>query len=173
MRQRIIAAMPFISLLLFLASGFILEEWLLGLSFFLLIPLSIVLLTGNFVRKLNQAMPLITVLVFLWLAIGLDLAHPGWVVFFAIPITDMLLNGRLNAKKMVTLSITVIYLVIGFVFNLWHPGWLIFLLIPIVNTLFFPSKNNVIFMNKSDIKRHINNFVFDVKNESDDDIEIL
>ncbi len=141
MRERIVAAMPLISLLMFLFSGFVLESWVMGLTFFLLIPLSWILLSRNYLKRINQMMPLIALLVFLWLHFGLDLAHPGWVVFFAIPISDMVLNGRLNAKKVVTLAITLGYIVLGFVLeDFWHPGWLMFLLIPILNTIFFPGQ---------------------------------
>ena len=140
-KQRVISAMPLISLLLFLFSGFVLDDWILGLTFFALIPLSTILLSSKPLKRINQAMPLIATVVFLWLALGLDLAHPGWVVFLAIPLSDVLLNGRLEPRKLISVFITAAYLVIGFVFDAWHPGWLIFLLIPILNTLFFPNKS--------------------------------
>ncbi len=141
MKQRIIAAMPLISLLLFLASGFVLENWLLGVTFFFLIPLSTLLLAEKPLRRLAQSMPLVSLLLFLWLAWGFDLAHPGWVVFFLIPLSDLLFNGRLNLRRILTITVTVVYVVIGVLFDLWHPGWLIFLLIPILNILFFPHQN--------------------------------
>ncbi len=140
-KQRIISAMPLISLLLFLFSGFVLEDWILGLTFFALIPLSTILLSNRPFERINQAMPLIATIVFLWLALGLDLAHPGWVVFLAIPLSDMFVSGRLEARKLISVFVTAAYLVIGFVWNAWHPGWLVFLLIPILNTLFFPKKS--------------------------------
>ncbi len=142
MKERIVAAMPLISLLLFLFSGFVLESWGMGVSFFLLIPLSFILLSKNYLQKLNQMMPLLALLVFLWLHFGADLAHPGWIVFFAIPISDTLIGGKLNVKKFITLAITLIYIVLGLmVEGFWHPGWLIFLFIPIINILFFPSQS--------------------------------
>jgi len=182
MKQRILAATPLISIFLFLAGGFILENWLLGATFFLLIPLSWILLTGSMRKRINQSMPFISLLVFLWLAIGFDLAHPGWVVFFAIPITDTLLNGKFNAKKLITLVATVTYLLLGFVGGYWHPGWLVFLLIPIINILFFPNKQAIFYWKKSDFKSRIYDFVDDVsvrkkeenqKKTFDDDEEII
>ncbi|MFP4078897.1 MAG: hypothetical protein ACOC2X_03485 [Bacillota bacterium] len=140
-RQRIISAMPLFSLFLFLFSGFVLDDWILGLTFFALIPLSTILLSAKPWERINQAMPLIATLIFLWLALGLDLAHPGWVVFFAIPVSDMLMNRRLEPRKLISVFIIAIYLVIGFVWDAWHPGWLVFLFIPILNTLFFPKKS--------------------------------
>ncbi len=142
MRERIVAATPLISMFMFLFSGFVLDSWVMGMTFFLLIPLSWILLSRNFKRRINQMMPLIALLVFLWLHFGFDMAHPGWVVFFAIPISDMVLNGKLDAKKLVTLSITIGYIVLGLTLDdFWHPGWLMFLLIPIINTLFFPGQS--------------------------------
>lgn len=150
MRERLVAATPLISLLLFLFSGFVLDSWGMGLSFFLLIPLSLILLTQHYLQRLNQMMPLIALLVFLWLHFGADLAHPGWVVFFAIPISDTVIGGKINAKKFVTLSITLGYIVLGFLIEgFWHPGWLIFLLIPIINILFFPSQTMRFYSSRS------------------------
>ncbi len=140
MKDRIIAATPLISLLMFLFSGFVLDSWVLGLTFFLLIPFSWVLLSRRWKFHLVQLMPLISLMVFLWLALGLDRAHPGWLVFFAIPLSDVLINRTLSTRRLVTLSITLGYIALGVIIEgFWHPGWLMFLLIPIINTLFFPN----------------------------------
>ena len=168
MRQRIIAATPMISLLLFLMSGFVLGEWLLGLTAFLLMPLSTLLLSGNFKKRLNQFMPLIALAIFLWIAIGLNAPHPGWVVFLLIPISNIVLEGHINARQFVTLSITILYVVLGLVLDdFWHPGWLMLLLIPIFHTLFFPTKTVEFFTSgKEGFKRTINDYIHV---ESDDD----
>ncbi len=171
MRQRIVATMPLIALTLMLFSGFVLEDWLLGVTFWLLVPLSWLLLGKNFRRRLNQSMPLIALALFLWLALGFNLAHPGWVVFFLIPLSDIILNGKVDARKLVVLVVTISYLVLGFtVEGFWHPGWLIFLLIPIINNLFFPNRNNPMFMNKDEIKARVKSFVY---SGDEDDIDIL
>ncbi len=169
MRQRIAVTMPLIALTLFLFSGFVLENWLLGLTAFLLIPLSSILLSRNWLRRIHQLMPLIALILFLWLAFGLDMAHPGWVVFFLIPLSDILLSRKIDGRKFVTLAITISYIALGLTLNdFWHPGWLMFLLIPIINNLFFPNRNQVFFMNKEDIKVRVKRFVND-----DDDDEII
>ncbi|TVP94139.1 MAG: hypothetical protein EA374_07795 [Acholeplasmatales bacterium] len=171
MRQRIVATMPLIALTLMLFSGFVLENWLLGVTFWLLVPLSWLLLGKHFRRRLNQSMPLIALALFLWLALGFDMAHPGWVVFFLIPVSDVILNGKIDARKLVVLVVTIAYLVLGFtVESFWHPGWLIFLLIPIINNLFFPNRSNPMFMNRDEIKTRIKRFVY---SSDDDDIDIL
>lgn len=158
MRQRIIAAMPLISLLLFLYSGFVLEQWWFGVTFFALIPLSTLLLSKHPWRRIAQAMPLISVLLFLWLALGFGLAHPGWMVFFLIPLSEVILNGRIDVRKGVAIAITAVYITLGFIFDIWHPGWLIFLLIPIINTLFFPG-NNIFQFKAMNIKKHVRDYV--------------
>ncbi len=161
MRQRIIAAMPMISLLLFLTSGFVLNEWFLGLTAFLLIPLSTLLLSRNFKKRLNQFMPLIALAIFLWLALRLNMAHPGWVVFLLIPLSNILLEGHIDGRQFITLSVTIAYVVLGLILdNFWHPGWLMLLLIPIFHTLFFPSKTAEFFHDSKDgFKKTINEYI--------------
>ncbi|MFW5794177.1 MAG: hypothetical protein ACOCV1_01720 [Bacillota bacterium] len=174
MRKRIVATMPMISIFLLLVSGFIFDNWKLGISFLLLIPLSLILLSDNIGKRIHQNMPLITIILFLWLAFGFDLAHPGWLVFFLIPISDMIYRGRINARKLVSVTITFIYILIGVLYStnffpeslkivgdsFWHPGWLIFLLIPIINNLFFPNKNSFIYFNKSEWKDRIRTYIY-------------
>lgn len=170
MRQRLAVTMPLIALTLFLFSGFVLENWLLGLSAFLLIPLSSILLSKHWVKRIHQLMPLIALIIFLWLAFGLDMAHPGWIVFFLIPLSDIVFSRAIDGRKLVTIGITITYLILGFTLdNFWHPGWLMFLLIPIINNLFFPNRNQFIFMNKEDIKSRVRRFVDD----DDDEEEII
>ena len=171
MRQRLAVTMPLIALFLFLFSGFVLENWLLGLTAFLLIPLSSILLSKHWVRRINQLMPLIALIIFLWLAFGLDMAHPGWLVFFLIPLSDIVLSRRIDGRKFVTMAITITYVALGILLDdFWHPGWLIFLLIPIINGLFFPNRNQLIYMNKADFRSRVKSFVYD---DEDDEEEII
>ncbi|MCF7923661.1 MAG: hypothetical protein K9L64_00990 [Candidatus Izimaplasma sp.] len=182
MRKRIVATMPMISVFLLLVSGFIFDNWKLGISFLLLIPLSLILLSDNIPKRIHQNMPMITIIIFLWLAFGFDLAHPGWVVFFLIPLSDMIYRGRINARKLVSVVITFIYILIGVLYprsffpevlrifgdSFWHPGWLIFLLIPIINSLFFPNRNSFIYFNKTDWKDRIKTYIYtNEENEED------
>ncbi len=142
MKERLVAAMPLISLLLFLFSGLVLDNWSLGISFFLLIPISAILLSRQVFKRLNQMMPLIALIVFLWLWLGFDLAHPGWVVFFLIPLSNILYSHKVDMRSLVTLIVTIAYIVLGIVLDdFWHPGWIMLLLIPIINTIFFPKQH--------------------------------
>lgn len=173
MKQRLVATMPLIALFLMLVAGFVLDNWQLGISFLLLIPLSWILLSNHLGRRIHQMMPLISLILFLWLAFGFNLAHPGWVVFFLIPLSDMVYHGRIDARKMTSVIITTIYVALGIVYpmnwfpeelrligdSFWHPGWLLFLLIPIINNLFFPNRNNIIFQSSTQWKERIRSYI--------------
>lgn len=179
MKKRIVSTTPMIAFFLLLVSGFVFDNWGLGISFLLLIPLSTILLSSQIGKRIHQSMPLIALVIFLWLALGLDLAHPGWVVFFLIPISDIFYKGRIDARKLVSVTITILYVVIGITYTMdffpealkvfgssfWHPGWLMFLLIPIINNLFFPNRQSFVFFNKNDWKEKIHSYI----NQEDDE----
>lgn len=152
MRRRILSAIPLISLLLFLYAGLYEKNWRLGWTFFLLIPISAMLLTGKINRRLNESMPLICLLVFLFLGFGFELWNPGWAVFLLIPITNLIFAKRFQPRKLVTLAVTAAFVAIGLITGDWHPTWIIFLLIPIINTIFFPEKFAYIHFNSQTIK---------------------
>jgi hypothetical protein len=141
MKRRLLAAMPLISLLLFLTAWLYFEKLELGLTFFLLIPLSWILLTGNVLKRLSEVMPFVSLMLFLWLGFGLGYWHPGWLVFFLVPLTNIIVERKIDARKMVGILVTAAYITIGLLYDNWHPTWIMFLLIPIINTLFFPQKN--------------------------------
>ena len=141
MRRRVLAATPMISLFLFLLSGLYFKNWQLGLTFFLLIPISTILLTGRFKRRINEVMPLLCLTIFLILGLGFKLWNPGWVVFLLIPLTTFIMDGRLEPRKIVSFTVTMAFIGIGLGTGKWHPTWIIFLLIPIINTIFFPEKH--------------------------------
>ena len=141
MKKRLLAAMPLISLLLFLTSWLYFEKLELGVTFFLLVPLSWILLTGNVLKKLSEVMPFVSLLLFLWIGFGFGYWHPGWLVFFLIPLTNILVERKIDSRKMVGILVTIAYITVGLLYDTWHPTWIMFLLIPIINTLFFPQKN--------------------------------
>ena len=141
MRKRLLAAMPLISVLLFLVAWLYFDKIELGVTFFLLIPFSWILLTGNVLKRLSEIMPFIALMLFLWLGYGFDFWHPGWLVFFLIPLTNIIVERKIDARKMVGIVVTAAYISLGLIYDTWHPTWIMFLLIPIINTLFFPQKN--------------------------------
>jgi len=167
MKKRLLAAMPMISLFLFLGAGLFLENWQLGWTFFLLIPLSWVLLTGKPLKRLNESMPLICLVVFLWLGFGFDLWHPGWMVFLLIPLVNLMVERKLDARKIVGILVTAAYIAIGLLFDdMWHPTWIMFLLIPIINTIFFPQKFAYVSFNSTTL-RHKFRDIIDYEDEED------
>lgn len=153
MRKRILEVTPLVSLLLFLYATFYLKNPNLGWTFFLLIPLSWILLTGNFKKKIQESMPFIALVVFLWLGFAGNLWHPGWLVFLSIPLVNTIVEKRVTARKLVTYVVTLSYILISlYVVKEWHPTWIMFLLIPIINTLFFPQKDAYITFSKQNIR---------------------
>lgn len=172
MKKRFLQAMPLIAILLFLISGLYYENWKLGWSFFLLIPLSWILLTGNILKRLNDLAPLVALIVFLWLGFGFDLWHPGWTVFLLIPITNMIAERRITPRKLVTLLVLTAYVVVSFMIDQWHPTWIMLLLIPIINTLFFPYNVFTFKSKSSDWQTNVKKFFNDkiiVEHKTDDE----
>ncbi|MBN1968789.1 MAG: hypothetical protein JW870_05440 [Candidatus Delongbacteria bacterium] len=169
MKKRIISVTPLISILLFLVAGLYLDNWGLGWTFFLLIPLSFILLNRNPLKKLPEMMPLIALVVFLWLGLGLSLWHPGWLVFLLIPLTDMIIEKKVSARKMVAILITGAYVAIGLLTDKWSPTWIMFLLIPIINTIFFPQKHSFVTFNGNDLKSKFRNII--IEHEKKDEEE--
>ena len=161
MRKRILAAIPLISILLFLIAGLYGQNWKLGWSFFFLIPLSWILLSKNAFKRANDLIPLLALMVFLWLGFGFDLWHPGWAVFLLIPIINMIVDKRITPRKMVTLSVLALYVTYGILADDWHPAWIMLLLIPIINTIFFPFDFKFAKGQQTDWKKDVSKFFKD------------
>jgi hypothetical protein len=168
MRRRILEVTPLISLLLFLFATFYLKNIALGWTFFLLMPLSWILLTGNIGKKIQESMPFIALLIFLWLGFGFQAWNPGWLIFLSVPLVNTIMEKRITPRKMVTYAVTALYILLSiFIVKEWHPTWIIFLLIPIINTLFFPQKNAYVSFSKQTIRNSFNRVIIE---EEDDDL---
>lgn len=86
-------------------------------------------------RKIGSATPIIAFGVYIILGY-FGYWHPGWIVFLSIPLVPMILNlfggyAKKNFMSVLTIVITIAYLIVGTCFHLWHPAWVMFLLIPI------------------------------------------
>jgi hypothetical protein len=172
MKKRILQVIPLIAVMLFLISGLYLENWKLGWSFFLLIPLSWILFTGNVFKRLNDLAPLVALIVFLWLGFGFDLWHPGWIVFLLIPLANMIAERRVTPRKLVTVVVLAAYVTVSLIIDQWHPTWIMLLFIPIINTLFFPYNVFSFKKDSNDWKTNVKKFFNDkitVEHEDDDD----
>ncbi|MCD4826246.1 MAG: hypothetical protein K8Q99_00535 [Acholeplasmataceae bacterium] len=172
MKRRILAAIPMISLMLFLISGLFYENWKIGWSFFLLIPFSWILLSSRPFRRLNDLMPMISLIVFFWLGFGFGLWHPAWVVFLIVPLVNMITEKRIRPRKFVTIVIVTLYVAVGVSTKSWHPEWVMLLLIPIINTIFFPYDIKKIASHRGTWKKDLDKFFNDkfvVEEEKDRD----
>jgi hypothetical protein len=166
MKKRIIAAMPLISLMLFLFFGLYDGNWSLGASFFFLIPISWVLLSKKPFKRLSDIMPLVALAVFLWIGFGFKVWHPTWLIFLSVPLVNLIVEKRIDARKLVAICVTAAYITIGLITKEWHPTWIMFLLIPIINTIFLPRKTSFIYTNDS-FRSRVRHYVIDEEKDED------
>lgn len=136
-KTKIIAVMPFISVLTFFVLGFYADLWHPGWMVFLAIPMTAILLQTRLKEGLVALMPFLSVIAFLILGWGFGLWHPGWLVFLSIPVTAILLNTGIKELPVAISPFvaTIAFLILGFYYNLWNPGWLVFLIIPMLGIL--------------------------------------
>ena len=136
-KTKIIAVMPFISLIIFFVLGFYQNLWHPGWLVFLAIPISAILLQTRLKDGIVALMPFLSVIIFLILGWGFDLWHPGWLVFLSIPVVAILLHTKIKELPVaISPFIAVIaFMILGFEFSLWNPGWLVFLIIPMLGIL--------------------------------------
>ena len=145
-KTKIIAIMPFISLIIFFILGFYQNLWSIAWLVFLAIPISAILLQTRLKQGLIAVTPFLSVIIYLILGWGYNLWSYGWLVFLSIPIVSILLNVPLR-KIPVSISpflAVIIFFILGFVYDLWNPGWLVFLLIPMISILNIKNKLKLI-----------------------------
>lgn len=141
--SKLIAIMPFVSLILFFVGGFVFDAWAYAWMAFLLIPV-VAIISGMMEDKdknvLTALSPFAATIAFFILGFGFDLWHPGWVVFLVIPMTAIIVNSKgmkffafLTALSPFIAILAYVYL--GIQHELWHPSWLVFLFIPAVGLL--------------------------------------
>jgi hypothetical protein len=144
-RHRIVAATPLISLLIFLAVGYYLNDfvetpnpWLLGSCAFLLIPLNSLIFAANWRKNLKAIILLSSLLIFLVLGIQFNLWNPGWVVLLSVFVYDIIAARKINLAMVSTITVLCAYLIISFITGQWDRTWIIIILIPIINILIGP-----------------------------------
>ena len=166
MKQRIVKAMPLISLTLFLGSGLFWEDWLLGLSFFLLVPISWMIYSKHPMRRFNDLVIPITLLVYIWLGAGFGWWGYAWVVFFLIPLSGWFVERKLSPRRIVSASVVALFVTLGFLTEEWNKVWIVLLLIPIVNTIFFPVERRIGWPASESFRQNIRRVIID---EDEDD----
>ena len=141
--NKVIALMPFISLIIFFVSGFVFDLWAYSWMAFLLIPITAIII--NMAQDKDEHMttalsPFVAVIAFFILGFGFDLWHPGWVVFLIIPVLGIF-NSRRGMKPLELLTALspfialIVYVFLVVEYEGWHPGWLVFMIIPAIGLL--------------------------------------
>ena len=152
---KIIALMPFISVIAFFILGFGFQAWSTGWLVFLSIPVVAIIVEGlnkPYKHFLTALSPFIAVVSFLAIGFGLGKWHPTWLVFLLIPFTAIINSIRetkaMDSKAsvwgqitglMVFISVTA-FILLGTYTGLWHFFWLILLLIPITGLMTEPNE---------------------------------
>lgn len=142
-KNKIVALMPFISLIIFFILGFGFELWNPGWMVFLLIPISAIIV-NVFNRKFSHGLvaisPFIALIIYFILGFGFELWHPGWLVFLLIPVMGVI-SGRKKKKLIPFLTaLSPFVAILAFILvstyaGYWQITWMIFLIIPMIGIL--------------------------------------
>ena len=133
-RNKIIALMPFISVMVFMGVGLSTDIWHPTWMVFLLIPVVSIVLTTRIRDMIVALMPFASVVVFILLGEFYDLWVPGWLVFLSIPVVAILLHDRTvkGMANLIAIGLAIgFYLYYGYTYNDWTIGALGFIL-PVV-----------------------------------------
>ncbi len=146
--NKIIAVMPFVSLIAFFIIGFGFDGWAWGWLTFLLIPVVaiIVEMVHNKDKHVLTALsPFAAVIGYLVLGFYYGLWHPGWLVFLVIPVIAIITEGKEIGFLNTLVSLSPFAALIAFFYlgeqGLYNPGWIVFLVIPALGVL--NEKNKV------------------------------
>ncbi len=141
--HKIIALMPFISVIIFFVLGFAWSLWHPGWMIFLAIPITAILV-GVLENTHNKAYialtPFIAAIVFMMLGFVWSLWHPGWLVFLIIPMTAIISSYKEMSLISLLTSISpfialIIFIIVGTYVGYWEYAWLVFLAIPMIAML--------------------------------------
>ncbi len=139
-RNRIVALMPFVSVILFFLIGYLGDAFRYAWMVFLAIPITAILVNVKTKDKYVALTPFISTILFMLLGFSSGYWHPGWLVFLLVPVTAISLNVK--EHKFTALSpfvVTVVYVMIGY----FHPpfylyGWALYAVVPLVSLLTKP-----------------------------------
>lgn len=141
--NKIVALMPFISVILFFILGFGWNLWNPGWLVFLLIPLTAIIVNAfdkNFMSGLVALSPFIATITYLIVGFTYNLWHPTWLIFLIIPVFGVLTGAkRMRILELFTslspfLAVTT-FILIWYYTGVWNPTWLVFLAIPVIGIL--------------------------------------
>jgi len=147
---RIVALMPFLSVIAYFILGYYYDLWSTGWLVFLSIPMVAILSSAIRGRKrhlLTALSPFIATVTYLGIGFGLDTWHPTWLIFLIIPVIailnsfkayDVIGRGKGILEQITALSVFIaitVFVLLGTYQGLWNPGWLVFLIIPMLGIL--------------------------------------
>ena len=149
--HKLIALMPFISLLLFFVGGFVFDGWVYSWMAFLLIPVVAIIVEMSQARDkhiFTALSPFAVVVGYLILGFVYNLWHPGWLIFLAIPVIAIVTELKSMGFLPFLTSISPFAAIVAFVVLLeteaFTPAWLVFLIIPIIGVLNEKNKLKVL-----------------------------
>ena len=93
LKNKIIAATPMITLIVYLLLGFCANAWHPGWIVFFAIPIIPMILNAKSVFGLY---PLLTIVIFLVLGFCWGWWHPGWIIFLTIPVVEIFIPKKKN-----------------------------------------------------------------------------
>jgi len=147
---RIVALMPFLSVIAYFILGYFYDLWSTGWLVFLSIPMVAILSSAIRGRKrhlLTALSPFIATVIYLGIGFGLDSWHPSWLIFLIIPVIgilnsfkayDVIGRRKRYIEQITALSVFIaipVFVLLGTYKGLWNPGWLVFLIIPMLGIL--------------------------------------
>ena len=138
-RNKIVALMPFISVITFMGIGLATDIWHPTWLVFLSIPVTAIILNTRTKDMLVSLSPFASVIVFMLLGTYKGLWNPGWLVFLSIPMLG-LVQSKHRFKALIQFSAFAIaiafYLYWGYTTGQWQVAALGFAL-PIVTLILF------------------------------------
>ncbi|MGD9909718.1 MAG: DUF1700 domain-containing protein [Candidatus Izemoplasmatales bacterium] len=131
--SKLIALMPFISVILFFILGMGFNLWHPGWLVFLLIPMVAILLESktSLVSMLTALSPFIATITFFIIGYIWGIYHPSWLIFLIVPMIGALGGkNKLQAYGFIGVMLVSIalYLFLGYTYNEWNYSGFVFLL---------------------------------------------
>ncbi len=142
--NKIVALMPFVTVILFFILGMAWGLWHPGWLVFLLIPITAIIVNvfdDGLMTGLVSLSPFIATIVYLGVGFIWNIWHPTWLVFLIIPILGIFTGAkRMNFLELLTALSPFIagiaFVLIWYFTGSWQPVfWLVFLLIPVIGIL--------------------------------------
>lgn len=130
-RGKIIALMPFVSVITFMLLGILYDVWHPTWLIFLLIPVTAIVLETKGFERIIAISPFVAVISFILLGTYLDLWNPGWLVFLITPMIAIFKKRNIVLVFVYQVSFMLaigFYLFMGYEHGLWSYGLLGFIL---------------------------------------------